>query len=152
MTRLTEPTSIHPDEINKAHGRIGEGESSVNNCAINPEMTYKDEKSSLAELTNRVTVVDIFDSEEEAKHAVSEIAQQGLLSTHISIVAKDYKEPQSAMNWENINAEGGLEATLTKLGISEHAIAMFVEAIDNGKFLMIEAGSDRTASQVCSNP
>ena len=74
--------------------------------------------------------------------------QKCLLIAHISIVAKDYKEPQSVMNWENITAEGGLEVTLTNLGISAHAIALFVEAIDNGKFLIIEVGSDREASQV----
>lgn len=146
MTTLTDKTSGSPDAINKAYDRTGAGESSVNNCAIDPEMTYIEEKSSLSELTNRVTVIEICDTEEEAKQAVSEIEQQGLLSSHISIIARDYQEPQSTLNWENINAEGGLEVTLTRLGISKPAIAMFVEAIDNGKFLMIEAGSDRASS------
>ena len=146
MTTLTDQASEYPDEINKAYDRTGAGESSVNNCAIDPEMTYTQEKSSLSELTNRVTVIEICDTEEEAKQAVSEIEQQGLLSSHISIIAKDYQEPQSTLNWKNINAEGGLEVTLTRLGISKPAIAMFVEAIDNGKFLMIEAGSDRASS------
>ena len=146
MTTLTDQASEYPDEINKAYDRTGAGESSVNNCAIDPEMTYTQEKSSLSELTNRVTVIEICDSEEEAKQAVAEIEQQGLLSSHISIIAKDYQEPQSTLNWKNINAEGGLEVTLTRLGISKPAIAMFVEAIDNGKFLMIEAGSDRASS------
>jgi hypothetical protein len=108
-------------------------------------MTYTQEKPSLSELTNRVTVIEICATEEEAKQAVSEIEQQGLLSSHISIIAKDYQEPQSTLNWKNINAEGGLEVTLTRLGISKPAIAMFVEAIDNGKFLMIESGSDRAS-------
>ena len=146
MTTLTDQASVYPDEINKAYDRTGAGESSVNNCAIDPEMTYTQEKSSLSELTNRVTVIEICDSEEEAKQAVAEIEQQGMLSSHISIIAKDYQEPQSTLNWKNINAEGGLEVTLTRLGISKPAIAMFVEAIDNGKFLMIEAGSDRASS------
>ncbi len=146
MTTLTDQTSGSPDAINKAYDRTGASESSVNNCAINPEMTYTQEKSSLSELTNRVTVIEICDTEEEAKQAVAEIEQQGLLSSHISIIAKDYQEPQSTLNWENINAEGGLEVTLARLGISRPAIAMFVESIDNGKFLMIEAGSDRASS------
>jgi D-Tyr-tRNAtyr deacylase len=148
MTTLTEQTSIHPDEINKAHGRTVDGEGLLNNYAIEPEITYTDGESSLSELTNRVTVVDVFDSEEEAKQAVLQIEQKGLLISHISIIGKDYQEPQSTMNWENINAEGGLAVTLTKLGINEHAIATFVEAIDNGKFLIIEVGNDREASQV----
>lgn len=148
MTILTEPNPVQPDEINKAHGHTVDGEGLLNNYAIEPEMTYTEDEPSLSKLINRVTVVDIFDSEEEAKQAVLQIEQKGLLVAHISIVAKDYKEPQSTMNWENINAEGGLAVTLTKLGISEHAIATFVEAIDNGKFLIIEVGSDREASQV----
>ena len=146
MTTLTDKTSGSPDAINKAYDRTGAGESSVNNCAIDPEMTYTEEKSTLSELTNRVTVIEICDTEEEAKQAVSEIEQQGMLSSHISIIARDYQEPQSTLNWENINAEGGLEVTLTRLGISKPAIAMFVEAINNGKFLMIESGSDRASS------
>jgi hypothetical protein len=146
MTTLTAQTSGSPDAINKAYDRTGASESSVNNCAIDPEMTYTQEKSSLSELTNRVTVIEICATEEEAKQAVSEIEQQGLLSSHISIIAKGYQEPQSTLNWKNINAEGGLEVTLTRLGISKPAIAMFVEAINNGKFLMIESGSDRASS------
>jgi hypothetical protein len=145
MTTLTDQASVYPDEINKAYDRTGAGESSVNNCAIDPEMTYTQEKSSLSELTNRVTVIEVCATEEEAKQAVAEIEQQGMLSSHISIIAKDYQEPQSTLNWKNINAEGGLEVTLTRLGISKPAIAMFVEAIDNGKFLMIESGSDRAS-------
>ena len=146
MTTLTAQASVYPYEINKAYDRTGAGESSVKNCAIAPEMTYTEKKSSLAELTNRVTVIEICDTEEEAKQAVSEIEQKGLLSSHISIIAKDYQEPQSTLYWDNINAEGGLEVTLTRLGISKPAMAMFIEAIDNGKFLMIEAGSDRASS------
>jgi hypothetical protein len=146
MTTLTAQTSGSPDAINKAYDRTGASESSVNNCVIDPEMTYTEEKPSLSELTNRVTVIEICATEEEAKQAVSEIEQQGMLSSHISIIAKDYQEPQSTLNWVNINAEGGLEVTLTRLGISKPAIAMFVEAIDNGKFLMIESGSDRASS------
>jgi D-Tyr-tRNAtyr deacylase len=146
MTRLTEQT-VYSDEINKAHGHTVDGEGLLNNYAIEPEM-YVEQGVSLSELTNRVTVVDIFDSEEEAQQAVLEIEAKGLRVSHISIVAKNYKNSQSAINCENINAEGGLASVLTRLGISDHAIARFIEAIDNGKFLIIEVGSDREASQV----
>jgi len=146
MTRLTEQT-VHPDEINKAHGHTVDSEGLLNNYAIEPQM-YTEYGASLSELTNRVTVVDIFDSEEDAKQAVLDIEEKGLLVSHISIVAKNYKNSQSAINWESINAEGGLASVLTKLGISDLAIAKFVEAIANGKFLIIEVGSDREASQV----
>jgi hypothetical protein len=146
MTRSTEQT-IHSDEINKSHGHTVDSEGLLNNYAIEPEM-YIEHGASLSELTNRVTVVDIFNSEAEARQAVLAIEEKGLLVSHISIVAKNYKNSQSAINWENINDEGGLPSVLTRLGISDAAIARFVEAIDNGKFLIIEVGSDREASQV----
>ncbi|OIP76182.1 MAG: hypothetical protein AUK48_06205 [Oscillatoriales cyanobacterium CG2_30_44_21] len=145
MINLNEQTI--PDEINESHGHTVDSEGLLNNYAIELPM-YVEHNASLSELTNRVSVVDIFESEGKAKKAVLDIEEKGLLVSHISIVAKNYKNAQSAMNWENINAEGGLAAVLNKLGISDKAIARFIEAIDNGKFLIIEVGSDREASQV----
>ena len=138
--------TIYADEINTAHGRTVDGEGLLNNYAIEPEM-YEEDGSSLSELTNRVTVVDIFPSEAEAKSAVLEMEQKGLKTAHISIIAKDYQDSES-MNWKQINAEGGLAAVLKRLGISDHATSTFVDAIADGKFLVIEIGSDRDASQV----
>ncbi len=146
MTRLTEKT-VHPDEINKSHGHTVDTEGLLNNYAIEPEI-YLEDGESPSTLTDRVTVVDIFDSEEEAQKTVLEIEEKGLPVSHISIVAKNYQNRQSTISWENINAEGGLALFLTRLGISDQAIAKFVQAIDNGKFLIIEIGSDREASQV----
>lgn len=138
--------TIYADEINAAHGRTVDGEGLLNNYAIEPEM-YEEDGSSLSELTNRVTVVDIFPSEAEAKSAVLEMEHKGLKTAHISIIAKDYQDSES-MNWKQINAEGGLAAVLKRLGISDHATSTFVDAIADGKFLVIEIGSDRDASQV----
>jgi hypothetical protein len=108
---------------------------------------YEEDGNSLSELTNRVTVVDIFPSEAEAKSAVLEMEHKGLKTAHISIIAKDYQDSES-MNWKQINAEGGLAAVLKRLVISDHATSTFVDAIADGKFLVIEIGSDRDASQV----
>ena len=138
--------TIYADEINAAHGRTVDGEGLLNNYAIEPEM-YEEDGSSLSELTNRVTVVDIFPSEAEAKSAVLEMEHKGLKTAHISIIAKDYQDSES-INWKQINAEGGLAAVLKRLGISDHATSTFVDAIADGKFLVIEIGSDRDASQV----
>ena len=138
--------TIYADEINTAHGRTVDGEGLLNNYAIEPEM-YEEDGNSLSELTNRVTVVDIFPSEAEAKSAVLEMEQKGLKTAHISIIAKDYQDSES-INWKQINAEGGLAAVLKRLGISDHATSTFVDAIADGKFLVIEIGSDRDASQV----
>jgi len=138
--------TIYADEINAANGRTVDGEGLLNNYAIEPEM-YEEDGNSLSELTNRVTVVDIFPSEAEAKSAVLEMEQKGLKTAHISIIAKDYQDSES-MNWKQINAEGGLAAVLKMLGISDHATSTFMDAIADGKFLVIEIGSDRDASQV----
>ena len=138
--------TIYADEINAAHGRTVDGEGLLNNYAIEPEM-YEEDGSSLSELTNRVTVVDIFPSEAESKSAVLEMEHKGLKTAHISIIAKDYQDSES-INWKQINAEGGLAAVLKRLGISDHATSTFVDAIADGKFLVIEIGSDRDASQV----
>ena len=77
--------------------------------------------------------------------------QTCLFVSHISIVAKNYKDTQSLMNWKNINAEGGLVVILTRWGISSDAISRIVEAIDNGKCLVIEVGIDREASRQVQN-
>lgn len=146
MNISTEQANVHPDELTKSHGHTVDNEGLLNNYAIEPTM-YVEDGCSLSDLTNRVTVVDIFDSEAQAKSAVTEMEYKGLEVPYISIVAKHYKDPQSSINWDSITAEGGLAKMLTKLGISEQAISRFIEAIDNGKFLVIEVGSDRQASQ-----
>lgn len=146
MTKLNEQTD-NPNQINQSRDSTVNSGCSLNNREVEPAM-YKEHSASLSELSNRVTVIDIFDSEEDAKNAVLKIEEKGLLISHISIVAKNYKNSQSAINWESINAEGGLTLVLTSLGISKPAIARFIEAIDNGKFLIIEVGSDRGAVQV----
>jgi len=146
-----EQINIHPDmysdEVNESHGHTVDNEGLLNNYAIEPEI-YQEDGASLSELTNRVTVVDIFDSEDAAKAAVSAMEVKGLQVAHISIIAKGYKAPEHSMSWESIVAEGGLELMLTNLGIQNTAIAKFEEAINSGKFLVIEIGSDREASQV----
>ena len=142
MTTLT----TMPDEINKAHGHTVDNEGLLNNYAIEPEM-YEEDGNSLSKMTERVTVIDIFDSEEEAKSAVLEMEQKGLRSTNISIVAKNYQGSGNMITWKTLMAEGGLAGALIKLGISDYAVSKFVEACENGKFLVIEIGDDREASQ-----
>jgi hypothetical protein len=92
-------------------------------------------------------VVDIFPSEAEAKSAVLEMEHKGLRTAHISILAKDYHDSEG-MDWKKINAEGGLAVVLKRLGISDDATSRFIDAVADGKFLVIEIGSDRDASQV----
>ncbi|OYQ63460.1 hypothetical protein B9G53_16965 [Pseudanabaena sp. SR411] len=144
---MTISTLTIPDEINESRGHTVDTEGLLNNYAIEPEM-YEEDGNSLSKMTERVTVVDIFDSEEEAHSAVLEMEQKGLRSTNISIVAKDYQGTGNMLTWKTITEEGGLAVFLIKLGISDYAVSKFVEASENGKFLVIEIGGDREASQV----
>jgi hypothetical protein len=144
---MTISTPTIPDEINESRGHTVDTEGLLNNYAIEPEM-YEEDGNSLSKMTERVTVVDIFDSEEEAQRAVLEMEQKGLRSTNISIVAKDYKGSGNMLTWKTITEEGGLAVVLNKLGISDFSVSQFVEACENGKFLAIEIGGDREASQV----
>ena len=142
-----EQPNVYSDEINKSRGQTVDTEGLLNNYAIEPEI-YQEDGNSELELVSKVTVVDIFDSEETAKAAVLAMEAKGLAVNNISIIAKGYKEPKYSLSWASIVAEGGLDLMLTKLGIERSAIAKFAKAIDQGKFLVIEIGSDREASQV----
>lgn len=144
----TEQTPGHSDEINAAHGHTVDSEGLLNNYAIEPVMYEEDGGAPSSQASDTVTVVDIFPSELEAKTAVLEMEHKGLRTDQIAIVAKDYnQEPENSMNWEHITAAGGLAVVLTKLGISHHATGQFMDAIEDGKFLVIEIGNDREASQ-----
>lgn len=140
------PTSSHVDKINEAEGYTIDQDGLTNSYAIEPEM-YEQDGSVPADLGSKVTVVDIFASKLEAKNAVLEIEQKGLRSQQISIIAKGYQDAKSSMNWEGIEASGGLALVLTELGISERVIGQFVDAVEEGKYLIIVTGNDREASQ-----
>jgi hypothetical protein len=149
MAIPTEQASIKVKDVNDVStGYTVDQDGLVNNYAIEPEI-YAEDGGDLEEvvLSDRVTVVDIFPSELDAKKAKLEMEQKGLRSDQISIVAKDYKESESCMNWEKITADGGLATVLVELGIEDDAILQFEAAINAGNFLMITIGSDREASQ-----
>jgi hypothetical protein len=151
MIMPTEKTTVHTDDTNKTSAETAhtvDGEGLLNNYAIEPEMYEEDGGALSSQASDTVTVVDVFPSELEAKAAVLEMEHKGLRTDQISIVAKNYnQEPENSMNWEHITAAGGLAVVLTKLGISHHATGQFMDAIEEGKFLVIEIGNDREASQ-----
>jgi hypothetical protein len=149
MAIPTEKASIKVEDVNEVStGYTVDQDGLVNNYAIEPEI-YAEDGGDLEEvvLSDRVTVVDIFSSELDAKKAKLAMEQKGLRSDQISIVARDYQESESCMNWEKITADGGLATVLVELGIEDDAILQFEAAIDAGNFLMIAIGSDREASQ-----
>jgi hypothetical protein len=124
-----------------------DGEGLINNYAIEPEM-YVEDGSPLSPTQSMLTVVDIFPTEADAKNAVLEMQKKGLQSSHIAIAAKDYSDGAvSDRDWKEIIAEGKLAEVLADLGIEDCAISQFVDAVNQDKFLVIEIGSDREASQ-----
>ncbi len=158
MTMPTEETNVSPtaidervntptDKLNAAQGQTIDSEGLANNYAIEPQMYVEDGSAVTTNPSDQVTVVDIFDSKLEAKNAVAEIEKKGMQAPQISLLAKGYQSQKSYLNWKDIEDQGGLAALLTKLGISKSLIEGFVTAIEEGKFLVIVAGSDREASQ-----
>ena len=147
MSISTEQEIMPVDQINQSNGHTVDDEGLLNNYAIEPEM-YEEDGGAVSEVgSDRVTVVDIFVSEVDAKNAVLAMEQKGLRSNQISVIAKDYEDAASSMSWQKMTEAGGLAKFLTELGINDRAISQFEEAIAEGKFLVIEIGSDREASQ-----
>lgn len=141
--RVNTPT----DKLNAAQGQTIDSEGLANNYAIEPEMYVEDGSAVTNNPSDQVTLVDIFDSKIDAKNAVLEIEKKGMQAPQISLLAKGYAGEKNYLSWENIEAEGGLAAVLTKLGISKNLIEGFVSAIEEGKYILIVVGSDREASQ-----
>ena len=82
MSISTEQEIMPVDQINQSNGHTVDNEGLLNNYAIEPEM-YEEDGGVLSELgSDRVTVVDIFVSEVEAKNAILAMEQKGLRSNH----------------------------------------------------------------------
>jgi len=107
-------------------------EGFLTNYVIAPQICKDDRQ-----LPSGVTIVDIFNSELEAKNAVLKMHHRGLRADQIAIVAQDYQELGNCLNWQYIKGVGGLTVVLIKLGISIHATLQFVDAIADGKFLLV---------------
>lgn len=145
MTLSTEQAEAN---ISVKTAQTVDGEGLLNNYAIEPEMYVEDGGEASSEMTtDLVTVVDIFDSETEARNAVTTMQQKGLRTDQISVIAKDYHDEQTSMNWQSITEAGGLAVMLKELGIIEACVVRFVDAVEHGKFLVVASGSDRQASQ-----
>ncbi|PZO38465.1 MAG: hypothetical protein DCF19_16200 [Pseudanabaena frigida] len=93
------------------------------------------------------TSVGIFSSRHEAQTAVSELQHHGLLSSQIVMVAKNYQEHENSMNWEYIASDDGLVVVLTELGINVPDTFKFVDAVEDGKFLVVAIVTDCLTSR-----
>lgn len=135
MTVTNERNTHNPDSIKYTSSMDGMG--ATNNYAIGPD----------SEPESICTVIAIFPSRQEANHAVLEMQQQGLNSPQIVIISNQYQEHQNSMHWEYIASDHGLPSVLTGLGINARDTVQFLEAVNDGKFLVIGLVNDRDASQ-----
>ena len=149
MMIRTEYTAVDVDGVRKNSHKASctkNRDRLLDNLAI-ALSTNTNNGGSLLELENRVTVVKIFASEPAAKSAVRELERQGLRSDQIFIIATDCQEYENLINWEDIAINGGLIVVLALLGISVHDTLQLVDAVEEGKFLVMAIVSDRSASQ-----
>jgi hypothetical protein len=107
----------------------------------------KDEKSHVFQSRRVITLIHIFPSEQEAKNAVAEMQRQGLSFNQIEIIAKNYTALNDALNWDHIATTVGWSVMMKALGISAEASSEFVDAVEDGKYLVLAIVSDREASQ-----
>lgn len=108
---------------------------------------YKPLYNLVGKTEQRVTVVDIFPSHLEAKYAVVECQRQGLSCQQIWLIAHDYQSSPSSNHHSNIAAVNCLVLFLNQLGISNPDAGQYVEAIKDGKFLVVAIVNDQEASQ-----
>lgn len=93
------------------------------------------------------TVVDTFASSQEARHASLELQRQGLLSSQIVIITRNYQEYEHSINWEYIAIDGGLPEVLMDFGIDIHSAAKFEDQVKNGQFLVVAVVKNHSASE-----
>jgi hypothetical protein len=144
MNITNERNTHNPDSI-KCTSRIDDL-GLTNSYEIEPEI-YEETGNIQSEPEIICTVIAIFPSRHEANDAVLEMQQQGLSSTQIVIISKQYQEHQNSMHWEYIASDNGLPSVLAGLGINVRDTLQFLEAVNDGKFLVIGLVNDRDASQ-----
>ena len=145
MTITNERNTHNPDSI-KYNSSIDGVMGLTKSYAIAPE-TYEESGNVQSEPESICTVIAIFSSRQEANDAALEMQQQGLSSPQIVIISSQYQEHQNSMHWEYIPSDNGLPSVLTGLGINVRDTLQFLEAVNDGKFLVIGLVSDRDASQ-----
>ena len=144
MTVTNERNTLDHDAITYTSSFDGMG--LPNSYAIAPTI-QKEADNDQAETEDICTVIAIFSSRHEANDAVLEMQQQGLNSPQIVVISSQYQENQNSMHWEYIASDNGLPSVLTGLGINVRDTLQFLEAVNDGKFLVIGLVNDRDASQ-----
>lgn len=108
---------------------------------------FAEKKDFQSALNDVFTVLEIFSSRQAARNAVMELQRQGLDSSQIIMINKNYQEHEDSMNWEYISTDGGLVVVLEGLGLDSQEASHYVNAVRDGKFLVVAIITDRTACQ-----
>ena len=114
--------------------------------AIAPEM-YAENGNVASQSKKIFTIVDIFSSRLETRKAIAELQHQGLHSSQIVVITKNYQEHENSTNWEYIADDSSLLDVLAGLGLDMFAAKQFEDAVKNGKFLVAAIVTDHSASQ-----
>jgi hypothetical protein len=139
MTVANEQMTLDPEQVKifPSFDRM----ASLNSYAIAPD-THEENDDHLITSKDIFTVIDIFLSRHEANNAVVEMQKQGLSSPQIVVISKSYQEHENSMHWEYIASDGCLVSILRSLGVNKHDSYQFLEAVDNGKFLVLGIVTD----------
>ncbi|NUN66531.1 hypothetical protein HCU40_17640 [Pseudanabaena biceps] len=108
---------------------------------------FTENNSFQSESKDVFTVIELFSNRQEAKNAVMEMQRQGLESSQVIMITKNYQEHEESMHWEYISTDGGLLVVLEGLGINDLEASHFVNAVKDGKFLVVAIITDRSAYQ-----
>ncbi|MEI6330122.1 MAG: hypothetical protein WCP16_12875 [Pseudanabaena sp. ELA645] len=134
-----------PDEAEHIHMN-SDSKNLLTDYAISVKALRENSKA-LSQSENIFTIIDVLDSRKEAHIAILEMHCQGLSSSQVVIISKYYQEHQNSMHWEHVHLDGELLEVLMGLGINVHDALRFLDAIDDGKFLVVGLVIKREASQ-----
>jgi hypothetical protein len=134
-----------PDEAEHIHMN-SDSKNLLTDYAISVKALRENSKA-LSQSENIFTIIDILDSRKEAHIAILEMKCQGLSSSQVVIISKYYQEHQNSMHWEHVHLDGELLEVLMGLGINVHDALRFLDAIDDGKFLVVGLVIKRRVSE-----
>jgi len=134
-----------PDQAEHIHMN-SDSKNLLSDYAISVKALRENSKA-LSQSENIFTIIDILDSRNEAHIAILEMQCQGLSSSQVVIISKYYQEYQNSMHREHVHLDGELLEVLMGLGINVHDALRFLDAIDDGKFLVVGLVIKRRVSE-----
>ena len=135
------------DSIHTADGYTVDTEGLVNNYAVEPPMYIEDGGTSEDNLSvvEKFIIVDVFSTSIESENVATEIHKAGIGRNKISVLGKNYQDAAhgyGSLNWQDIEAAGGLTKVLKSEGIVESEARKYEAEIAAGKFLVVVIGEN----------